>query len=100
MIDGLFGSLFGGGGHDCPSQCIRVSSAGAANVQIHSNMFTNTNLFMREPMTALPAGIFWERTGGKTYCVVIRREPEVVIDLSWIGAHLARHDKISETLGG
>lgn len=29
-----------------------------------------------QPMT-LPAGIFWERTGGKTHRVTIRREPTV-----------------------
>jgi hypothetical protein len=42
----------------------------------------NANLFMHLPRRELAAGIFWERTGGKTYRVTIRRKPEVVIDLS------------------
>jgi len=35
----------------------------------------------------LPSGIFWDRTGGRTWRVTIRREPEVVFvrDLSGLG---------------
>jgi hypothetical protein len=40
------------------------------------------NAFIACPMKDLPAGIFWERTGGKTHRVVIRRQAEVLFDLS------------------
>lgn len=43
------------------------------------------NLFMIQPSKTLPEGIFWDRTGGKTHRVTIRREPQVVIDLSGLG---------------
>lgn len=39
----------------------------------------------RHPHTVLPVGIFWERTGGRTHRVTIRRHPEVVVDLSGLG---------------
>lgn len=55
-----------------------------AAISMH-NAFANSNLFMRQPSKTLPEGIFWERTGGKTHRVTIRREPQVVIDLSGLG---------------
>lgn len=44
------------------------------------------NHFYQYPTKELPAGIFWERTGGKTHRLVIRRRPEIVFDLSGLGA--------------
>lgn len=40
------------------------------------------NLVVQLPHRELPAGIFWERTGGKTHRLTIRRRPEVVFGLS------------------
>jgi hypothetical protein len=38
----------------------------------------------------LPAGIFWERTGGRTHRVTIRREPEVMFDWDALRSYSAQ----------
>lgn len=55
------------------------AAVGCARLVVHQN------LFMAQPSRTLPAGIFWDRTGGKSHRVTIRREPEIVIDLSGLG---------------
>jgi hypothetical protein len=78
-LTGCFGSLFGGAGPE-PNQF----TAQSALFSWHT-LVQQPNLFLQHPMRTLPPGIFWEQTGGKTHRVVIRRRPEVVIDLSNLG---------------
>ena len=85
MIDGLFGSLFGGASAPSAMGNMRLTDFQSALANRESFAGAN-NLFMAQPMRELPAGIFWAKTGGKTHRVVIRRTPEVVIDLSGLGA--------------
>jgi hypothetical protein len=86
-LTGCFGSLFGCAipdPYDNPIDSLFAASDRYGRFQQNSAM--QQNLFLQQPTRTLPPGIFWERTGGKTHRVVIRRGPEVVIDLSNLGA--------------
>ena len=69
MIDQLFGSLFGA------AALIQTEQA-----RISAAQYEAAAEAARTPRITLPPGIFWERTGGKTHRVVIRRQPEQVAD--------------------
>jgi hypothetical protein len=88
MIDGLFGSTFG----TIPDlrvnvDCVNQMSDVARDLARHQEAIArvNANLFVRYPCRELPAGIFWQRTGGRTHRVVIRREPGFVLDYLFLG---------------
>lgn len=82
MIDSLFGSLFGGYGVS-PSNMQAAIAAQLHDALVHDMGFARINV------KEIPAGIEWIRTGGaehgRSYRVVIRREPESVVDYSAIG---------------
>lgn len=88
MIAGALGGLLGGPIYNGqPSGCL-CSSTSVARAQAELTLSLrnwavgNRNQFMDFPSKTLLAGIFWERTGGKTHRVTIRRNPEVVFDMS------------------
>ena len=81
----LFAGIFGGcysGGHEFGSAWVcRQQAIAAEQARI-------TATFNGQPMRGLPTGVFWERTGGNTHRVVIRREVEFVPDYSGLGGAL------------
>lgn len=75
------GSVFGGSSVD--NGVLR--QAALAQIFVIQNAWPFPDRPIHQRHMLLRPGIFWERTGGKTHRVVIRREPEIVIDLSGLG---------------
>lgn len=82
MIGGSLAGLFGACGYVVASPLDHA----AQNRAVDACTMTMMNRVAAEcyPKHRLEPGVFWERTGGKTHRVVIRREPEYVPDLSML----------------
>lgn len=83
------GSVFGGSGIPSAMGNMRLADFGQAIAAHEHARFTflayQGLLRPFTPVRILPEGIFWERTGGKTHRVTIRRKAEAVVDLSGLG---------------
>jgi hypothetical protein len=89
MIDALFGSILGGTCGSSPEwRHFEADMRAAIAKQMHDARVYGAGI-ARVSMKELPSDIFWTRTGGNTHRVVIRREPELVPDYSWIGMEAA-----------
>lgn len=67
---------------------VKISAGMCQNVRISGNDFT------LRPEMIFPAGIFWEKTGGKSYRVTIRRNDEMVIRPSCFGMDLSSRESV------
>jgi hypothetical protein len=78
LFAGIFGACFSGGEEFGSAWINRKQTLAAEQANIMAT-------FNGQAMRGLPPGIFWERTGGNTHRVVIRREVEYVPDWSRLG---------------